>query len=86
MARGDAGEHMVTLNYCCPKCGTLATALYDRGERQYGDLPRCWRKCDVPFAVMDAIAGWLDDRAMNGAGVPVNPTFADVCGYDVVER
>jgi hypothetical protein len=76
----------VTLTYACPKCGRPATVEYDRGERCYGDLPRCAGKCDVPFSVRDAIAAWLDECAAGGAGIPVRPSREDVCGYDSVER
>jgi hypothetical protein len=63
----------VELTYCCVKCGARATALYDRGDRQYGDLPPCIHKCAVPFEVMDAIASWLDSRVLGGAGQAVTP-------------
>jgi len=77
----------VLIAYACPHCGALSEALYDDGERQYGDLPDCKnRLCAVPYAVMDAIATWLDDLAMSGYGWPVKPTRADMCGYDLVDR
>lgn len=72
----------VSLRYHCPACGHATTALYANGDRQYGDLPKCKNKCDVPFAVMDAIANWLDDRAMEGDGEPTQPTRAHLCGAD----
>jgi hypothetical protein len=77
---------VVAIEYACPKCGTKAQAHYENADRCYGDLPRCARGCDVPYAVMDAIASWLDERVMNGAGEPVRPTAADLCGYTEARR
>lgn len=74
------------LVYCCANCGTKATALYENGDRAFGDLPDCKRGCQVPFAVMDAIASWLDERGMQGEGDDIQPTRAHLCGYDAVER
>jgi hypothetical protein len=77
---------VVAVGYHCPKCGTHAHAEYEDGERCYGDLPACSRGCDVPYAVMDAIASWLDERVANGAGEPVRASARDLCGFDRVER
>lgn len=79
--RASAAPVEVEITYACPKCGQKAQATYENAERMYGDLPKCARGCAVPFAVMDAIANWLDDRAIDGAGEPVRPSAADLCGY-----
>ena len=76
----------VEISFHCPRCGRKETVEYEEGERCYGDLPRCANKCEVPFAVRDAIADWLDERVKNGAGQPTSAHPWDVCGYDGVER
>ena len=78
--------NQVTITYACPKCGRKADAVYEQGDRQYGELPKCARGCQVPYSVLDAIACWLDDCAMNGAGTPVRPERADLCGFTESRR
>lgn len=60
----------VLLTWRCPRCGKQRHVTYTwpvtgEPERDYGDLPEC---CDLPFAVLDAIASWLDERARDGEG------------------